>query len=179
MIDVSKRALLRPRVLFAALALVVAATWGCASGGGKTQSGASGNAADAQGGAMSTTAPTQEPDRIVVQHILIGAAGSVPGKTIKRTMDEARDLAYTIAERARNHEPFDGLVREYTDDAWPGTYGMANRGVTPASASEYGRDSMVPAFGNVGFKLAVDEIGVAEYDPQTSPYGYHVIKRVK
>ena len=38
---------------------------------------------------------------------------------------------------------------------------------------------MVPAFGNVGFKLAVDEIGVADYDPTTSPYGWHVIKRVK
>jgi parvulin-like peptidyl-prolyl isomerase len=38
---------------------------------------------------------------------------------------------------------------------------------------------MVPAFGNVGFKLAVGEIAVADYDPKTSPFGYHLIKRVK
>ena len=37
----------------------------------------------------------------------------------------------------------------------------------------------VPAFGNVGFKLAVGEIGIADYDPKTSPFGYHVIKRVE
>ena len=44
---------------------------------------------------------------------------------------------------------------------------------------EYGRGQMVPAFGNVGFKLKLGEIGVADYDAKTSPYGYHVIKRVE
>jgi parvulin-like peptidyl-prolyl isomerase len=38
---------------------------------------------------------------------------------------------------------------------------------------------MVPAFGNVGFKLEVGEIGIADYDPLTSKYGYHIIKRVR
>ena len=66
-----------------------------------------------------------------------------------------------------------------TDDAFPGRYGMANRGVTPAGGNEYARDGMVPAFGNVGFKLAVGEIGIADYDPATSPYGWHIIKRVQ
>lgn len=178
--DVSNRAPVGPRLALAALALVVAAAWGCASSGGtKTQSGTVGTATDAQGGSVSSTAQTKEPDRITVQHILIGFTGSVPGKSIKRTQDEAKALAYSLVERANKGEPYDGLVREFTDDSWPGTYGMANRGVTPASPSEYGRDNMVPAFGNVGFKLAVDEIGVADYDPTTSPYGWHVIKRVK
>ncbi len=179
MIDVSNRAALRSRLALGALALVVAVAWGCASSGGaKTQSGADASSA-AQGGGMSGTASAKEPDRITVQHILIGAVGSVPGKNIKRSLEEAKELAYTLAERARGGEPFDALVRQYTDDAWPGTYGMANRGVTPAGAGEYARDGMVPAFGNVGFKLEVDQIGVADYDPKTSPYGYHVIKRVK
>lgn len=180
MTDVSNRARPRaPRALLA-LALGLAVAWGCASSGGsKTQSGAGGTAPGAQGGTVSTTTPAQEPDRIVVQHILIGAIGTVPGKNITRSLEEAKALAYDVADKARSGVPFDALVRQYTDDQWPGTYGMANRGVTPASASEYGRDNMVPAFGNVGFKLAVDSIGVADYDPQTSPYGYHVIKRVK
>jgi parvulin-like peptidyl-prolyl cis-trans isomerase-like protein len=179
MIEVPHRAGTRSWRALAALALVTAVASGCAStGGSKTQAGAGGTSA-AQGGAVSTTTPTKEPDHIVVQHILIGAKGSVRGKNITRTMEEARILAYALAESARKGEDFDALVRANTDDAFPGRYGMANRGVTPAGANEYGRDNMVPAFGNVGFKLAVGEIGVADYDPQTSPYGYHVIKRVQ
>jgi len=47
------------------------------------------------------------------------------------------------------------------------------------------RTAMVPAFGNVGWRLAVGEIGVAPYDGETrpearqSPFGYHIIKRLK
>jgi hypothetical protein len=172
----------RPRGLAALALWAVAAVLvaGCASSGGsKTQSttAAATGAAKAEGGAVAE-APAKEPEHITVQHILIGAAGTVPGKDIKRTMEEAKQLAYEIADRARKGEPFDGLVRQYTDDQWPGTYGMSNKGVAPAQG-EYPREGMVPAFGNVGFKLAVGDIGVADFDPQTSPYGYHVIKRVK
>ena len=57
---------------------------------------------------------------------------------------------------------------------------MSNKGIAPdASKGEYSRTGMVPAFGDVGFKLAVGAIGVADYDPRTSPYGYHVIKRLQ
>jgi hypothetical protein len=38
---------------------------------------------------------------------------------------------------------------------------------------------MVPAFGNVGFNISPGNIGIADYDPQTSPYGWHVIKRLQ
>jgi parvulin-like peptidyl-prolyl isomerase len=38
---------------------------------------------------------------------------------------------------------------------------------------------MIPAFGNVGFALRVGGIGMAEYDAQQSPYGWHIIKRIK
>jgi parvulin-like peptidyl-prolyl isomerase len=43
----------------------------------------------------------------------------------------------------------------------------------------FARDGMVPAFGDVGFPLAVGEIGMADFNPQTSPYGWHIIKRVE
>jgi hypothetical protein len=36
----------------------------------------------------------------------------------------------------------------------------------------------VPAFGDVGFSLDVDGIGVAEYDEASSPFGWHIIKRL-
>ena len=80
---------------------------------------------------------------------------------------------------ATSGEAFDDLVQAVTDDASPGIYRLCNTGVTPAAAGEYPRDRMVPAFGNVGFALDVNGIGMAEYDPGTSPYGWHIIKRLE
>ena len=96
-----------------------------------------------------------------------------------RTLEEAKTLAYSLLDSAKAGTSFDDLVTRHTDDRPPGIYGMSNTGVAPTPGAEYARGSMVPAFGNVGFKLAVGEIGIADYDPRTSPYGYHVIKRVQ
>lgn len=123
-----------------------------------------------------STMPT--PAHITVQHILIGFSGSVPGKNITRSRDEAKKLAYEVLERAKKGEDFDALVVKYTDDSPPGIYKMSGSGV-PASPGEYSRDSMVPAFGNVGFKLQVGEIGIADYDQTASPFGFHIIKRLQ
>ena len=46
-------------------------------------------------------------------------------------------------------------------------------------ARSFSRDEMVPAFGDVGFALAVGEIGLAAYDQTSSPFGWHVIKRLE
>jgi parvulin-like peptidyl-prolyl isomerase len=121
-----------------------------------------------------------EPDQITVQHILIGYKGSVPGKNITRTATEARTLAHELLERAQAGEDFDALVAEYTNDSPPGIYKMANRGVAADPSQQvFPRDGMVPAFGDVGFSLEVGEIGMSEYDHQKSPYGWHIIKRLK
>ena len=120
--------------------------------------------------------PDVEPQHVQVQHILIAFAGSVPRAT--RPMEEAKKLAYEVLEKARNGEDFDALVKQYTDDSPPGIYGMAGIGVA-AGAGEYARDGMVPAFGNVGFAISPGNIGIADYDPQTSPFGWHIIKRLK
>jgi hypothetical protein len=122
--------------------------------------------------------PDVEPQHVQVQHILIGFAGSIPGKGITRTQEEAKKLAYEILARARQGEDFDGLVRQYTDDSPPGIYGMSGTGVAPA-AGEYPRNGMVPAFGNVGFAISPGNIGIADFDAKASPYGYHIIKRLK
>jgi hypothetical protein len=119
-----------------------------------------------------------EPQHVQVQHILIGFAGTVPGKNITRTREEAAKLAQEILERAKKGEDFNTLVQRYTDDSPPGIYGMSNRGVAPAQG-EYARDGMVPAFGNVGFVIGVGEFGLAEYNPQASPFGWHIIRRIK
>jgi hypothetical protein len=122
--------------------------------------------------------PATEPQHIQVQHILIGFSGSVPNKSIARSQAEAKALAYQILDRARAGEDFDGLVRQYTDDSPPGIYSMSAIGVTP-SAGEFPRDQMVPAFGNVGFAISPGNIGIADYDATASPYGWHIIKRLK
>lgn len=120
----------------------------------------------------------KEPDHITIQHVLIGFKGSVPGKNITRTKDEAKTLAEDILARAKKGEDFEGLVKQYTDDAAPGIYSMANNGVAPA-AGEYARGRMVPAFGDAGFPLQVGEFGMAAYDEAKSPYGWHIVKRLK
>ncbi len=125
-------------------------------------------------------------EHIAVQHILIGFKdaigfqGNPPPKAASRTQEDARKLAYELLDRAEKGEDYDKLVQEYTDDSAPGLYSLANIGVAADQATgEYGRKNMVPAFGDVGFKLKVGEVGIADYDPATSPYGWHVIKRVK
>ena len=124
-----------------------------------------------------------QPQHITVQHILIGFKdavgfqGSAPPKAAARTQEEAKTLAYQVLDMAKSGQDYDQLVAKYTDDQAPGIYKMSNSGVTPATG-EFSRDGMVPAFGNVGFTLQVGEIGIADYDPATSPYGWHIIKRV-
>jgi hypothetical protein len=120
--------------------------------------------------------PAVEPQHVQVQHILIAFAGS--GTRATRTKEEAKKLAYEILEKARAGEDFDALVKQYTDDSPPGIYGMSGKGVAPAQG-EYPRDQMVPAFGNVGFAISPGNIGMADFDQQTSPYGWHIIKRLK
>ena len=72
------------------------------------------------------------------------------------------------------------LVKEHTDDQYPGIYRMSNIGITPDMANkEYPREKMVKAFGDVSFSLKVGEVGMARYDPATSKYGWHIIKRLK
>lgn len=131
------------------------------------------------------TKPAGEDDRISVQHILIGFkdavgfGGNAPPKAAPRTQEQAKTLAYEILAKVKAGEDFDALVTQHTDDSPPGIYAMANKGVTPASAEEAPRGGMVAAFGDVGFALKVGEIGIADYDPVKSPFGYHIIKRVK
>ncbi|MGH9750552.1 MAG: peptidylprolyl isomerase, partial [Candidatus Polarisedimenticolia bacterium] len=118
------------------------------------------------------------PQRVAVQHILISVGGKLPGKPV-RTADEARTLAGDLLERARGGQDYDALVRTFTDDRAPGIYRLANHGVTPSGREEYPRRGMVSCFGDVAFALAVGEIGLCEYDERASPWGFHIIKRIR
>jgi hypothetical protein len=134
----------------------------------------------ADAGETTDTSGTVEPQYITVQHILIGFEGSVPGKPITRSPEEAQKLAEDLLKKAQAGEDFDALVKEYTDDSHPGVYKMANFGA-PADMSQrvFARDGMVKAFGDVGFPLEVGGVGLAAYDDKNSPFGWHIIKRVE
>jgi parvulin-like peptidyl-prolyl isomerase len=121
----------------------------------------------------------KEPDHVTVQHILIAFKGSIPKETVTRTQEEAEELALAIFQRARGGEDFDRLVKEYSDDQYPGVYKMSNFTVEPEmDQGESSRSAMVKAFGDVSFALDVGEIGLAEYSPEESKYGWHIIKRI-
>ncbi len=125
-----------------------------------------------------------EPDYIKVQHCLlgfkdaVGFRGNAPAKAAKRTREEAEKLALDLFARAQDGEDFDAMVKEHTDDSHPGIYGMSNTG-KPQKANYYPRQGMVAAFGDTGFPLQVGEVGIAVYDTQKSPYGWHIVKRIE
>lgn len=123
----------------------------------------------------------QEPERVTVQHILISFKGSaIPKPEVTRSQEDAEALAREVFERAKKGEDFDALVKEFTDDEHPGIYKMYNLDVTPdQSVKEYPRAGMVKAFGDISFSLVVGEIGMTEFDPETSKYGWHIIKRLE
>jgi len=124
-------------------------------------------------------APNGQPAIITVQHVLISFEGSERSEQ-KRSKAEAEKLAFEIINRAKNGEDFEKLMKEFSNDPGGGTYTLVNDGVSAnQSAGEYERRGMVPAFGDVGFRISVGEVGLADYDAKASPFGLHIIKRIK
>ncbi|MHC4840134.1 MAG: peptidylprolyl isomerase [Planctomycetota bacterium] len=121
--------------------------------------------------------PEEQADQIEVQHLLVSFGGAGTGAT--RSKDEAEELAAKLFDEIESGADFDGLVKQHTDDSHPGIYGMTMSGGGDQAAKIYPRNGMVPAFGNVGWKLKVGEVGVAPFSAAESPYGWHIIKRTK
>lgn len=153
-----------------ALSLVLVALGGCGD------SGEAGKGDPVKSSARSDKAP----ERIVVDHILIGVRSPNFAQG-KRTAEEAKKFAYELMDKLKAGGDWDALKKANSEDPPPGgPYGLANHGVRPAGPPrEFGRKDMVPAFGDVGFTLEVGELGMADFDARTSPFGFHLIKRVK
>lgn len=108
--------------------------------------------------------PATVEDNIKVAHVLVGWEGSLPGKPVKRTKEEALKLAKELAHEARKPgNDFIGLVWKHSDDGGPGVYE-----VTPAMRGRY-----VPQFTALALSL-----GVGQVDIVATRFGYHVMKRV-
>jgi len=119
-----------------------------------------------------------EPEIVVVQHILIGFKKTVSGKTLERTKKEAKALAEELFARAKEGEDFDALVKEYTNDRYPGIYKVIND-EGPLIPDGIPRKDMIPCFGEVAFELEVDEVGMAKYNSMGCNFGWHIIKRLE
>ena len=116
-------------------------------------------------------------NKVRVSHILI-SFDKAPRATVKRTKEEAELLAAFIYSEIKAGKDFDELQKKYSDDPGGGTYTMVLKG--QAGPGEFARNGMVPAFGNVGWKLSkVGDVSVAGHDARNSPFGWHIIKRVE
>ncbi len=125
--------------------------------------------------------PEHQAAEITVQHILVGVKErGLQGVT--RSEAEAEQLTAQLYAKIQAGEDFDTLVKNNTNDSHPGIYTLSAGEGNPA-ARIFGRSEMVGAFGDVGWRLEVGQVGVAPFDPSgsepPSPFGYHIIQRLK
>ena len=112
---------------------------------------------------------------IQVQHLLVSFnLAGIPG--ITRTKEQAEEFAGELWAEIQGGADFDKLVKKHTDDSHPGVYSMTSG---KPSGGVYARSGMVAAFGDIGWRLEKGEAGVAGFSQQASPYGWHIIRRLK
>lgn len=114
---------------------------------------------------------------IQVQHILV-AVTNPRSPDVTRTPAEAKQRAAELLKEIQGGADFLQLMRAHSDDPGEGIYTMTDTRRS-STVSGYPRDQMARSFGDVSYRLAVGELGVAVHDPATSPFGYHIIQRVK
>ena len=77
------------------------------------------------------------------------------------------------------------LVKSYSEDAGsvgktpPGSYVIMQDGKPKPTPDAQSWSSWVPGFSAVSFALDVGDVAMTVPDPELSPFGYHVIKRIK
>lgn len=122
--------------------------------------------------------PKPEAERVVVRHVLIGFAGSrMETRSTTRTKEEAERLAAKVFNLAQGGRDFAELARLYSDDRHgTGTYTLTNYGVGTGEG-EFARSDMARGFADLAFSLAPGGTGLVSYDANSSPMGWHVIRR--
>lgn len=111
---------------------------------------------------------------IRVRHLLIGFAGSGAGAT--RTREEAESLAAELWQWCEDGATLEDLLSDDSLEVGSDTYTVRAPGAVVSGAVS--RDALVPGFGDVAWRLDVGQIGVCPHDPQSSPYGWHLIQRL-
>jgi peptidyl-prolyl cis-trans isomerase NIMA-interacting 1 len=116
--------------------------------------------------AEKTPSPPEPSDQVECSHILVSYQGATRAKpTVTRTRDEARELATTLAAKAR--EPGVDFA-QLAKDASDGPSGVEG-GILP----RFGRQQMVKPFSDAAFALRPGEISAVV----ETNFGFHVIRR--
>jgi peptidyl-prolyl cis-trans isomerase NIMA-interacting 1 len=107
-------------------------------------------------------------DQIGAAHILVAYQGATRAKpTVTRSKDEARSLARSLAERARQPgTDFAQLAREASDGP---------TGIEGGALPRFGRQQMVKPFSDAAFALQPGQIS----DVVETNFGFHIIKRTE
>lgn len=114
-----------------------------------------------------TEEPPGGPAQITARHILIAYRGAQRADpSVTRTREQARALAEQLAGEARSGADWEKLWEENSNEP---------NGQRGGDLGAFGRGTMVPAFERAAFALKVGEISNAV----ESPFGFHVIQRLK
>lgn len=101
-----------------------------------------------------------------------------------RSKEEAKVLAHTIYEWARDGTDWDLLKDKYSDDRSKetgranGPYVLVNDGLH-YRAGQIPRGQYAKRVGDLLFTMKKGEIRLAEYDPKDCKFGWHVLKRLQ
>lgn len=107
-------------------------------------------------------------EQIGAAHILVAYRGATRAKpTVTRSKEEARKLAQSLAERARQGgTDFAQLAREASDGP---------TGIEGGALPRFGRQQMVKPFSDAAFALQPGQIS----DVVETNFGFHIIKRTE
>lgn len=114
--------------------------------------------------------PEVPEDAVRVKHILVK-------KKDGRTLDETNEIAAKLLAKVEAGESFEELMK-LSEDTGGGDYTLFDGGPgKPPPPGADPRSRMVSAFGDVGWRLKIGQVGVSLYDEKASPHGVHIIKR--
>lgn len=107
--------------------------------------------------------PAVEPARVVVEHILFGYKGSQIGHRQGRSRADARKIAIATTHDARQKGArWQAMKKRLSDDPGDGRYEVG------------GVQKLQPAFEQLARSLSVGNV-----DAVATPFGFHVIKRLR
>ncbi|MCZ6573018.1 MAG: peptidylprolyl isomerase [Planctomycetota bacterium] len=130
--------------------------------------------------------PGAEPERVIVDRILISFKGAHAALHASRSKQEARKLAYELYERIRSGARFVELRNAYSDDRVEGApqprepFRISNFGVQTAPIGEFARErSNEPAFTDLAFALRPGDVGMVDYHPKDANLGWSIVRRLR
>ena len=131
------------------------------------------------GGSRSKEKTKDLPRSVKVQSILIAFKGSLPGKEIERSKEEAQKLAQDVFEKSKKQgEDFGSLVVSYSDDMIPGVFDLTNDAENKKT-DQFLKSEFFTAWADKAFELEVGELAYIPYEENQAAYGFYILKRLE